>query len=97
MAFDKTITLNSQHGTVEATATSASGKSAVITFGYVWDEIEKKPTSYSNGQITIDETLVAEFSYQSGTMAVQTKDYANIADYAKMAADAIAELENDLK
>lgn len=97
MAIQKTVTQNSQQGVVEATASSASG-AAVITFTYVWDELEKKPFAYSAGHIMINDAVVAEFSYQDrGKFAIQTSDYANLAEYAEMVSNAVSELENSLK
>lgn len=97
MAIQKTVTQNSQQGVVEATASSASG-SAVITFNYVWDELEKKPLSYAAGRIMISDAVVAEFAYQNkGTMSIQTYNYAKIAEYATMVGNAISELESSLR
>lgn len=98
MAINKNVTLNSQQGGVEATVTSASGKSAVVKFSYTWDELTKEPLFYSEGLVIIDEEEVAKFSFQrTKGFDLIVRDYVSLADYAEMIQGVITEFENSMK
>lgn len=98
MAINKNVTLNSQRGEVEATVTSASGKTAVVKFSYTWDELTKEPLFYSEGKVTVNDQEVALFSFQkTKDFTVMVRDYTSLADYAEMIQGVISEFENSME
>lgn len=81
---------------METTSTTAVGKQAIISFSYGWDALENEAEFYDDGRLVIEGEVVASFTYRIFKMHIITEDYCNIADYARMISEAIAELETSL-
>lgn len=94
--MNNTIKNHSLKGTIKTTSTTASGKQAIISFAYGWDALENEAVFYDDGRLVIEGKEVASFSYRIFKMHIITEDYRNIADYARMISEAIAELETSL-